>query len=417
MLACSFLIESSSKLLVTKTGIKAWTSLISSWIRLLTLELLALEWRKFYTSELEYLWGQLAALEHLKNFSYRPIMGKWCLHASSFILDRIIFTVSGSHQDRHKSSVEFDFGWNQTAQYGVTCPRVTKISHFWTSISLKPVGQSWSNFVFSIIVVGERLHKVLGQIDLGTLDSGEWSLPFGLLIWIFTVILIFIDHSHLTVHFWFLIQLKCVMPPGYEDLTATKPKTMLTQQTVGPPQHITRTINQPPQTIIRTVPGNVQTAPRPTPQQINPPPPAQTFPPGPVVYTGQPPPNQPQVYFGQPPPAPVQQPYPYPPPQPPVQQPVQAQPSAPPHIQFVQSPPVPAQYPPPGPPFIAPPPHNPPPPPPLSGGPPYPVEDQIQITRTVGQQVIILLCDLSCCLLSFLHNYFIIWASNAHLMC
>ena len=30
----------------------------------------------------------------------------------------------------------------------------------------------------SIIGVGERLHKVLGQIDLGTLDLGERSLPF-----------------------------------------------------------------------------------------------------------------------------------------------------------------------------------------------------------------------------------------------
>ena len=34
----------------------------------------------------------------------------------------------------------------------------------------------------SIIGVGERLHKVLGQIDLGTLDSGERSLPFGLFV-------------------------------------------------------------------------------------------------------------------------------------------------------------------------------------------------------------------------------------------
>ena len=30
--------------------------------------------------------------------------------------------------------------------------------------------------------MGERLHKVLGQIDLCTLDSGERSLPFGLLV-------------------------------------------------------------------------------------------------------------------------------------------------------------------------------------------------------------------------------------------
>ena len=34
----------------------------------------------------------------------------------------------------------------------------------------------------SIIGVGERPHKVLGQIDLSTLDSGERSLPFGLLV-------------------------------------------------------------------------------------------------------------------------------------------------------------------------------------------------------------------------------------------
>ena len=65
MLAHSFSIESSSKLLVTRTGIKAQTSLISGQIRLLTLELLALEWRKFYTFELEYLWGHLANLDQI----------------------------------------------------------------------------------------------------------------------------------------------------------------------------------------------------------------------------------------------------------------------------------------------------------------------------------------------------------------
>ena len=108
-------------------------------------------------------------------------MGKCCLHASLFIFDWIFIKVAGD-QDRHKSLVEFDFGTNQTTHFGVTCPWVTKISHFWTWISLKPVGQSWQNFMCSIIGVGERLHKVLGQIDLGTLDSGERSLPFGLLV-------------------------------------------------------------------------------------------------------------------------------------------------------------------------------------------------------------------------------------------
>ena len=55
ILARSFLIESSSKVLVTRTCIKAQMSLISGRIRHLILELLALEWQKFYTFELEYL--------------------------------------------------------------------------------------------------------------------------------------------------------------------------------------------------------------------------------------------------------------------------------------------------------------------------------------------------------------------------
>ena len=65
MLARSFLIESSSKLLVTRTGIKAWLSLILGGIRPLILELLALGWRKFHTFELEYLWIQLASLDQI----------------------------------------------------------------------------------------------------------------------------------------------------------------------------------------------------------------------------------------------------------------------------------------------------------------------------------------------------------------
>ena len=91
-------------------------------------------------------------------------MGKWCLHASLFIFDQIIMKVA-DNQDRHKSSVEFDFGPNQTTHFGVTCPWVMKISHFWTWISLKPVGQSCSNFMCSIIGVGERLIRFWDRLD------------------------------------------------------------------------------------------------------------------------------------------------------------------------------------------------------------------------------------------------------------
>ena len=65
MLALSFLTESSSVLMVTRTGIKARSSSILGRIRPLILELLALEWRKFHTFELEYLWSQFANLDQI----------------------------------------------------------------------------------------------------------------------------------------------------------------------------------------------------------------------------------------------------------------------------------------------------------------------------------------------------------------
>ena len=69
-------------------------------------------------------------------------MGKWCLHASSFIFYQIIIKVAGN-QDRHKSSELFDFG-----------PLVSRPIYMFFEM----------------------------RFDLGTLDSGEQSLPFGLLV-------------------------------------------------------------------------------------------------------------------------------------------------------------------------------------------------------------------------------------------
>ena len=85
-------------------------------------------------------------------------MGKWCLHASSFIFDRIIIKVAGN-QDKHKSLDEFYFG-----------PLVS-MAHL---------------YVFEM------------RFDLGTLDSGERSLPFGLLV--FDVCLIFQSRLALKNH-------------------------------------------------------------------------------------------------------------------------------------------------------------------------------------------------------------------------
>ena len=98
-----------------------------------------------------------------KKISHRLIMEKCCIHASLFIFDQIIIKVAGN-QDRHISLDEFDFGTDQTTHFGVACPWITKILHFQNWISLRPVGQSWPNFICSITGVRERLYNVLRQI-------------------------------------------------------------------------------------------------------------------------------------------------------------------------------------------------------------------------------------------------------------
>ena len=171
MLAHSFLIKSSSKLLVTRTGIKAQMSSISGlWFPwpiymffemrfdlgtldsderslpfgLLVLELLALEWWKFHTIELEYLWSQLANL------------------------DQILFVAS---LGRGKGCIRF---WGRLDQntgfHGNRKP---------------PLTYNGENDVstFSRLFWSNPFEKT--TFDLGTLDSGERSLPFGLLVFYF----------------------------------------------------------------------------------------------------------------------------------------------------------------------------------------------------------------------------------------
>ena len=101
-------------------------------------------------------------------------MGKWCLHASSFIFDRIIIKVVGN-QDRHKSSDEFDFGPDQTTHFGVTCPWLTKILHTFELEYLW--GQSWSNLMCSITWGGERLRNVWGRLDQNSGVHGNRKPP------------------------------------------------------------------------------------------------------------------------------------------------------------------------------------------------------------------------------------------------
>ena len=153
--AISFIfIKSSSKLLVTRTGLIAQTSLISGQIKLLTSELLALECRKFYTFEFEYLWGQLANLDqilcvaslgvgkgwimlwsrlaqnsgvHGNRKRHWLIMGK--LVSPAFLgcicFDPFFFYLAGN-KDMHKILDKSGFRPDRTSDYGVSCPWASK---------------------------------------------------------------------------------------------------------------------------------------------------------------------------------------------------------------------------------------------------------------------------------------------------
>ena len=153
MLASLFLIQSSSKLLVTRTGIKARLTSILGWIRPIILELLALEWRKFHTFELEYLWSQSTYLDQILCvaslgwgkrlhkvweqigsklwFPWQqkaPVdlkLGKWCLHLFLVVFDTVLLILAGN-EDMHKILDEFEFRSDRTTDYGVSCPWVSK---------------------------------------------------------------------------------------------------------------------------------------------------------------------------------------------------------------------------------------------------------------------------------------------------
>ena len=114
-------------------------------------------------------------------------MGKCCLHASFFNFDLIIIKVAGN-QDRHKSSDEFDFGPDKTTNFGVTRPWMTKILHFQTWISLRPVGQYWSKFMYSITGVGKGCIMFWGRLDQNSGFHGNRKPPLTYSIYLFSVV-------------------------------------------------------------------------------------------------------------------------------------------------------------------------------------------------------------------------------------
>ena len=72
------------------------------------------------------------------------MMGKWCLHASSFIFDRIIIKVAGN-PDRHKSSVEFDLGRIRPLILGLLDLEWRKMFFFFIAIWSKTFSWIWDS--------------------------------------------------------------------------------------------------------------------------------------------------------------------------------------------------------------------------------------------------------------------------------
>ena len=87
---------------------------------------------------------------------------------------------------------KLEYLWNQLASldqilgrirlltFEVACPWMTKILHFRTLISLRPVGQSWSNFMCSNTGGRERLHNVLRQIGSNLWCPWQQKAPIDL---------------------------------------------------------------------------------------------------------------------------------------------------------------------------------------------------------------------------------------------
>ena len=103
-------------------------------IRPLILELLALEWRKFHTFELEYLWSQLANLDQILCVASLG-WGKGCIrfwgrltlaHWTQ-VSDRCpeLFILAGN-DDIHKSLHEFEIRLDPTTDNRVSCPWASK---------------------------------------------------------------------------------------------------------------------------------------------------------------------------------------------------------------------------------------------------------------------------------------------------
>ena len=103
-------------------------------------------------------------------------MGKRCLHASSFIFDRIIIKVVGN-QDRHKSLIEFDFGPNQNTHFGVLALEWQKFHTFELEYLWSQLANLDQILCVASLGWGKGCIRFLGRLDQNSGFHGNRKPP------------------------------------------------------------------------------------------------------------------------------------------------------------------------------------------------------------------------------------------------
>ena len=103
-------------------------------------------------------------------------MGKCCLHASSFIFDRIIIKVAGN-QDRRKSSDKFDFGPDQTTHFGLLALEWRKFYTFELEYLWGKLANLDQILCVALLGVGKGCIMFWGRLDQNSGAHGNRKPP------------------------------------------------------------------------------------------------------------------------------------------------------------------------------------------------------------------------------------------------
>ena len=178
-------------------------------------------------SKLWFPWQQKAPID-LK-------WGKWCLHLFLVVFDPILFILAGN-KDMHKISDKFEFRPDRTTDYGVSCPSafkkfpidwengVSMLAHsFLIESSSKMLVtrtgiKAWTSSISGLWFPWPIYMFFEMRFD-GTLDSGERSLPFGLLVFKFNQVIYSsspISWPSFKLLSQIILQISCLKCPNFQ---------------------------------------------------------------------------------------------------------------------------------------------------------------------------------------------------------